>query len=246
MRLESNNCYGNGWAGIYLKNANGTVLAENWCWDNELFGIILEQSQNNSLVANNCTNEIYGIRLADSDNNTLLGNTASNCHNGCFDFIRSDATHVTRSVCSFGAIGIDIQDCTGNDVENNSIRNTLVGIFISGVGGNTIWGNRIDWSDHGIETGHGLVNTIEQNNISPIGFFSGVVRWGGGVPQMGIGGYILIAISLGVWGIFLLIKGTLWVNQRRAAKTNIQNNSDLTRLQREHEAILSQLDKDHQ
>ncbi len=42
-RLENNNCHSNGWCGIYLEQTEGSVLQDNWCWDN--FQTILRKNE---------------------------------------------------------------------------------------------------------------------------------------------------------------------------------------------------------
>lgn len=123
----ANNTISQNIIGIYL-NRSGTTRVEN----NTLFmhsdsDILLEQSQNNTIVRNNASSvSTYGIRLHDSDDNILSYNAVSN---GVFgiSFFRSHRSHVDNNTVEYTRYGISSSSDYGTFV-NNTISNNDDGI----------------------------------------------------------------------------------------------------------------------
>jgi len=249
VRLENNNCNDNGWAGVYLTNANNTILTDNWCWDNGRFGIFLEQSNNNTILWNNCSTNMYGIQLTESNNNTLRGNTAINCEQSGINIDGSDNNTLTRNRCAFSHFGLELGNpaaSSANIVEQNTPWNTNIGIHILSASGNTIWGNIIEWSEIGIGNYSFSTNLMEGNSISQTGLFFDFFNFYGTNTSIHFGflGYVLLLMTLGSWCLFLLIIGSPWLKQRRKLMTKITTANDLDHLKIEHEAVISELNKD--
>src|SRR5690606_8323781 len=61
--------------GIYLYSSNDNTVTGNTC-NNNRYGIRLHlSSTNNTVTGNTCNNNNYGIHLYSSSNNTVTGNT---------------------------------------------------------------------------------------------------------------------------------------------------------------------------
>ena len=67
------------YAGIKLQNTNNGTLLNNNCSNNRSIGILLFNSDNNTISGNIVTeNNYYGIHLYSSDHNDIVNNTANN------------------------------------------------------------------------------------------------------------------------------------------------------------------------
>lgn len=264
-RLENNNCYSNDWCGIYLRQTNGSVLQDNWCWDNRLkhsgleppnfnlqrgSGIFLEESHGNLLSNNNCTNNLIGISLVACKNNTVLQNTLQNNFQYGISLQDSVTNVITANIVKFTSIAINIEESNRNGVEKNEIRNTGVGILIESSMGNLITHNSISWSQDSIKDS-GVpdpteCNIIEENQISVIspmvfGYWYGSFRF-----WPGIVGWVLSVLTVGIWILPPLKRKSVLLKQKKERRALNMKEEYYTELKKEHGAVLAQLNHDSQ
>ena len=64
--------------GIHLYNADYCNISNNTCSCNNVYGIDLKYSNNNSIFNNTCSNNTFGIYLNNSSNNLITNNNVSN------------------------------------------------------------------------------------------------------------------------------------------------------------------------
>lgn len=158
--------------GICLDDSDWNGITENICRANDIYGIILYDSFNNTLQNNTCGENIYGIFLSRSSNNILKENL---CLSNRYDGIALSASHnneITNNNCSYNRkSGIDIHSSDHNSLLSNYLAgNDRYGIglecsFNSVLSGNRMVGGGIYfygnlpkyWNSHDIE-GSNLVN----------------------------------------------------------------------------------------
>jgi parallel beta-helix repeat protein len=110
--------------GICITSNNNTVTS-NTVFNNENYGIYLNNSSNNILRGNiGKNNGIAGIALYDSSHNSLTGNTVNN--NTCEGFILFNST---------------FNSLTGNTANYNNVWAYGMGIWLYHAYGNTLWLN---------------------------------------------------------------------------------------------------------
>ena len=99
---------------ITLDDSKNNSIYNNTCSDSEN-GILLEGSGSNNIYNNNCSNNVRGIYLENSVNNSVFNNTCSN--NG--DGIRHDSRYpynshhnnIFNNTCSNNGRGISLRGC---------------------------------------------------------------------------------------------------------------------------------------
>lgn len=152
--------------GMLIENSDFNTVEGNVCQGNS-DGIRLHASNNNTITGNNCPGNDYGIRLRDSNsNNTVVGNTCIGNTDGIQLYGSSDNT-VTGNTCQGnGAVGINLtassdnNTVTGNTCQGSSSH----GIILSDSDNNTISGNTLQGNYNGIYlTTDSISNTISGN-----------------------------------------------------------------------------------
>jgi len=152
--------------GMLLENSDFNTIEGNVCQGNS-DGIRLHISNNNTITGNNCPGNDYGIRLRDTcSNNTVVGNTCIGNTDGIQLYGSSNNT-VTGNTCQGGAaVGINLtassdnNTVTGNTCQGNSSH----GITLTGSDNNTISGNTFQGNYNGIYLTTGCIkNTISGN-----------------------------------------------------------------------------------
>jgi parallel beta-helix repeat protein len=93
-------------------------MLENVCMDN-LNGIQLGTSHNNTIFDNNCSNRNNGIHLDSSNNSMVFGNDCSN--NGDYGLYLKSSNHT--------------------DVSSNNCSNNDIGIYLNSAVNNSLWEN---------------------------------------------------------------------------------------------------------
>ena len=85
-------------------------------------GIKLDNVDNSQLINNNCSdnnNNLYGIQLDSSNNNTLSGNTASNNNNPGISLYFSNNNTLSGNIACNNSEGISLYCCNNNTLSEN-------------------------------------------------------------------------------------------------------------------------------
>ena len=148
--------------GIRINEADGTVVRNNLCSSNFLYGISLDapycsldnntiigsragiyiNDNNNNITNNTCIGNQHGIHIdAHSTGNNILDNTcSSNTENGLLIERNSDGNVLDNNIFLENLYGIAIDDSSDDNrlLNNSFIRNTRYGVDISGNSRNNI------------------------------------------------------------------------------------------------------------
>ncbi len=159
--------------GIILENSDFNTISGNTCQENtggSEDGIRLHESNNNTIIGNTCQGNGYGIRLRDSNsNNTVTGNTCIGNTDGIQLYGSSDNT-ITGNTCQGnGAVGINLTASSDNNtVTGNTCNgNSSHGIPITDSDNNTISGNTFQGNYNGIYLTTGSISNTISGNTCP-------------------------------------------------------------------------------
>jgi len=163
------NCYvHDGWnsfIGISLANViNGIV--DNNISENNYYGILLSNSDNNRIYHNTCeNNSSCGISLYSSDNNIIENNLVGNNWRGVYLYYGSDNNLLSNNLVENNdEEGIFLDSSDNNLVENNIAENNRYGISLDG-SYNTISGNIAGNNDECGISLYSSDNNIIENNL---------------------------------------------------------------------------------
>jgi parallel beta-helix repeat protein len=172
------NLFENHQNGISIHNCVAVKIDSCSVYDNTIWGIDTESSNNSRITNNDIWNQNYGIDLDDCLNSLLSNNTISNCSRGINLFESSNITVVNETVfgCSYQGVrvhrtdfvnisnslvynnewGIEVwQADYSKIIDNQVLANLEVGIYLNqasrycGVYNNTIGCNENDAYDYG-------------------------------------------------------------------------------------------------
>ncbi|MFW9963927.1 MAG: nitrous oxide reductase family maturation protein NosD [Candidatus Sifarchaeia archaeon] len=121
-----NNIVDKNYNGIILHDSDYNTIAYNTCSNNTNNGIILERSDFNTVVNNTCSsNGEFGINLQESNSNIVANNTCNNNTSTPGDHVgiyiqASDYNTVANNTCKYNRIGIYLYSSDSNYVYNNS------------------------------------------------------------------------------------------------------------------------------
>ena len=132
--------------GIQLQSSDNNTITENNVSNNMQRGIFLDSSNNNSIVGNtaNSNKQYHGITcLEHSSNNIIMRNTASNNKGGGIFFdLYSGNNIINGNTANSNYYGIDLES-SNNIISNNEMFYNLNGLFLSMSNNNAIWSNII-------------------------------------------------------------------------------------------------------
>jgi parallel beta-helix repeat protein len=141
-------------------------------------GIWLENTNNGTIIGNNCSNNHQGIYLINGDVNGIEENTVNdNMYNGIYLDEDSDLNNITGNTVFGNSYGIQlVSDCDSNNIRLNEVNNNDdYGIFFNSFGGtcdnNLILNNTAnDNNDYGIYIRYtnyenSVVNNTANNNL---------------------------------------------------------------------------------
>ena len=155
---------GDGKCGICLSDVAHCNISNNNA-SNNLFGIYLYSSSNNTLTGNTANSNNYrGIRLDYSSNNTLTGNTASNNSNsdGIYLYSSSNNSFTDNTVSNNDAGFYVYTSCNNNTLRDNTISNNDYGISLdSSSNNNLIYNNYFDNPINAYDDGINIWNITE-------------------------------------------------------------------------------------
>ncbi|MFX0186411.1 MAG: nitrous oxide reductase family maturation protein NosD [Candidatus Hodarchaeota archaeon] len=153
-------------AGIKFYNTNNGTIINNDCSLNEN-GIHLEQSNNNTISGNTAkNNDLFGISLWNSYDNTVSGNTA-NSNSGSGIYLLYSSYNVISGNTANNNLndGITVDESNNNTVSGNTVNNNNYGIYLYFSNNNTISGNTVNNNNYGIYLYFSNNNTISGNTL---------------------------------------------------------------------------------
>ncbi len=159
----SNNVYG-----IYIEDSDNNIISENYASHND-YGIDLElECYNNIISGNNASdNSASGIQLKENcDNNTILENFALDNYDGIYINDQCDNNTILGNYVSYNDYGIELYvNCDNNIITGNNMSyNDEDGIFLySFCENNTISNN---FASHNIDNGIELYENCDNNIIT--------------------------------------------------------------------------------
>jgi len=187
FKIENNTVYNSGGsdAGIRLYYVDKGKLVDNNCSSNN-FGIILDESNNNTVSGNTVNNNSYGIGLLYSCKNTISGNIASNNDGGIYLQESNSSTVSENNANNNEWNGISLWSSHNNTISGNNASYNGCGIGLSGgqlmglSGGsnsNIISGNNASNNGCGISIAKSDNNTISGNIANNSNDGNGIHLW---------------------------------------------------------------------
>ncbi|MFX1392928.1 MAG: nitrous oxide reductase family maturation protein NosD [Promethearchaeota archaeon] len=167
-------------AGIKLENTNNGTLINNNCSSNRgSNGMYLYNNcENNTILGNTANNNERGILLEEScNNNRLYENTANNnSYSGIHLYDKCDNNTISgNTAINSSYYGIRLSsNCDNNTISENNINNNTCGIIISRSIDNLLLGNLLrDNKDYGIQ----IDDLDTQNNLIFYNLLEGTLGW---------------------------------------------------------------------
>jgi parallel beta-helix repeat protein len=167
---------------ILLEDSQNNRLENNVCTNDGDESIHLQNSQNNTILNNTVKNTYgYGILLENSDNNTISNNTVRESWAGVRLSMGSDNNTISGNTLENNDWGIYLRESSNNIISNNMVRNNFDGIHLTeNSDNNTIDNNTVEtpWGD-GINIQQGSDNnTITNNTVE--NSWDGIEIWDSG------------------------------------------------------------------
>ena len=136
----------NGWYGIYLQKSSGNVISDSRADNNTASGVdsygfyIYQGSDNNKLENVSARDNIYGIALIYSSNNSVRASLVNNTFSGVY--IRQSKWNLIDGSTKGSIYGIWIQNGGDNTLIGESSHNRF-GVLISDSSGNLLNGTKV-------------------------------------------------------------------------------------------------------
>ena len=131
------------------------------------YGIVLEDSSNNTILGNNIANNSEGIRLSHgSSNNTIARNNITANNNvgvWLYSFnltISGNNNTISGNNITSNEYGITLERSSDNTVAGNNMANNWYGVYLHYSSSNTMSGNNIT-----ANSGYGILPDSSSNNI---------------------------------------------------------------------------------
>ena len=163
---------------VVFANATNSIIENITSIDNELRGISLYFSDNNTINNNrlNTTEgtEPIGIYFSNSNNNTLSSNVVSfHSYYGVYVTDSSFNTFFNNSISmskgSYYGYGIELERGNNNSIISNEIYSNIYGVVVRSSTDNRIIGNNVTSNSYGIQVGQSDGNVINDNVVSNFG-----------------------------------------------------------------------------
>lgn len=146
-------------SGIELNNVKNVTIINNNVSFNNLYGILLINSDSNTVANNICDSNLNSNIIVGSDSNTIINNFCSNSWNGIY-LSGSNSNYLFNNTCVNNSNGILIVGAY-NIISNNTCNlNILDGIYSANSNQNRISNNTCD-----LNTNSGIKFYLSNNNI---------------------------------------------------------------------------------
>lgn len=191
LSLKDNNIQENGKIGVLIQNSRENILQENRLTghgigvkvisgsgnqirdgnlvvNNQLEGILLQDTGKVLVVGNTFRENVVGISLVDTTKSKILANNLDSSRNTAIRLSSSSQNEVNKNTIQGNNIGISLTESVNNTMSTNKIReNFLSGLQLSNSSANTIQSNVIRKNEKtGIILAKSTNNTIMGNQIS--------------------------------------------------------------------------------
>ncbi len=170
-----NNTVKGAYFGIKIINSPGTIVSDNYCYDNYHDHIKLEKSSHSIIRNNTCTTtptatDVYskGIGIWDSHSLTIIDNNCFDNYDGGIYLLDSTDIEIANNLCRDGNDGIYLHHSSSLRVLNNTCASNHVGIYLLKANDVLIQYNLIKENDYGIRVQQSeqavIVNNTFQGN----------------------------------------------------------------------------------
>jgi parallel beta-helix repeat protein len=130
-------------------------------------GVVMEDSNGNSISNNTFSGIGFGAMLTRSYGNELSGNNFSGAYVSCLDMSDSSLNNLTNNQVTGGKVGISMRMSEENNVTRNTChKNERAGIFVDKASNNRIANNQLFENGNGILLSGSANNLLESNNAS--------------------------------------------------------------------------------
>ncbi len=175
--------------GIDIRNSSGVVVKSNTASSNSAWGINLLRTQNSEASNNTTTDNVRkcqwgagtigwgcdagGIVIQDGSNGNLIANNMITGRNGNGVFIKAHAlpcgsnnSIIGNTINSVLYNAVELGFCTGNRINNNTMRDGLDGVWLGFARNTEIKNNTVvNMRNHGIISSNSHDNTVSGNQI---------------------------------------------------------------------------------
>jgi len=175
--------------GIDVRNSTNVRVAGNTASDNSAWGINLIRTTASTVESNATADNIRkctwgagvigfgcdagGIMLQDGTSGNIVANNNVTGRNGNGIFIKAHGLPcgnnnqlIGNTITGFLYNGVELSFCTGNKINNNTIRDGLDGIWLGFASGNEVRGNTIsNMGNHGVVSVNSHGNNVTGNNF---------------------------------------------------------------------------------
>ncbi|NPD89769.1 MAG: hypothetical protein HGN29_13740 [Asgard group archaeon] len=163
--LVDNDCSNNGYAGILLSNCTDCVVSSNIVHSN-VRGIVLDDSNYNTLSGNNIYDNSYGISTIGFWNEIFENTIETNLDYGISILSGSHNNTVDENIIKDSIYGIAASDTNQNTISNNEISSNSYGLYLENTDDNIISNNEISSNSYGLYLENTDDNIISNNEIS--------------------------------------------------------------------------------
>ena len=155
--------------GIQLQNSNSNSITANNASSNSRYGIYLSRSNSNTITGNITSDNHEGIFLNESSKNKLTANTASDNYSGIYLYYNCNDNTLTDNTTSENSHGIYLYKSSGNTLTGNTANsNSYYGIYLyDNCNNNALTGNTSSWNkSHGVYLYNSSSNALIGNTAS--------------------------------------------------------------------------------
>ncbi len=152
--------------GIFLQEADNTVLYNNVLTLNYWDGIDLIDSSNCVLSGNVVARNDWGIHIEGSVDNVLLNNIISACTNKGLTLLECSNSTLENNMISGSELGIYFEGSDSNIMSNSTVEWNYEGIFLSNSTENLFYGNEFANDVNAVDYGTNSWNTTVGNSWS--------------------------------------------------------------------------------
>lgn len=158
-------CSIQGGVGVRINHTTGCLIED--CTINALQGVLVEDSNENSILNNTITTNGLGLVLTRSNGNGASGNNITGAYVSGVDVFNSRANNLEGNLIEGGKVGISLRGTEYCNVTlNNVLGNERAGIYGNGAMGSLLSGNTLAKNGNGILLSGSEDNIVQSNEAS--------------------------------------------------------------------------------
>jgi len=162
--LSNNSCTDNTRDGILISNSDFNTLRDNICFRNR-YGIALDNADSSQVEKNGCTENDRGISVSNSEGNTISENTLTSNQDGLY-LSGSTDQDISSNIFTQNINGIRLSGANLNSIHDNEFTSNTNGLSLSGSSFNEIEQNTVKQNEIGIRLDSSPENNITENTIT--------------------------------------------------------------------------------